>query len=163
MSNMNTEVLRAGSTATVAMSTIRTRFGGSGAISFNDLRNCEGFTVTCGTYVSKFFSYDGWNAASGIGVGSVSPNEASGFLQFAANSYLTQMTAGTGGDTTAAIGLAAHTDFTTAGMTAGFRGGDVTRIVTANTSRSLGSSADNFRNFTYDMPSSGTIHCLIKF
>jgi hypothetical protein len=161
MNDMNVEITRAGGTATISMDTIRTRYGGSGAISFNDLRKSEGFTVTCGTYVSKFFSFDGWN--SGISTGSVSPNETSGWVQFAANSYLTSMTAGTGSDDIAAIGLAAHTDFTTAGITAGFKGGDVTRIVTANVSRSLGASADEYRYFTYDMPSSGTINCLIKF
>jgi hypothetical protein len=161
MNDMNVEILRASGTATISMETIRTRYGGSGAISFGDLYKSEGFTVTCSTYVTKFVSFDGWNTP--FGVGSVSPNEASGTLQFAANSYLAQMTAGTGGDTASAIGLASKTDFNTTGITAGFRGGDVTRIVTANTSRSLGSSTDSSRGFTYDMPSSGTIHCLIKF
>jgi hypothetical protein len=163
MNDMNVEILRAGGTATISMDTIRTRYGGSGAISFGDLYKSEGFTVTCGTYTSKFFSYDGWDSASFGGVGSVSPNETSGWVQFAANSYLTSMTAGTGSDTAAAILLVSHTNSDTVGITAGFKGGDVTRIVTANVSRSLGTSADNYRGFTYDMPSSGTISCLIKF
>jgi hypothetical protein len=84
-------------------------------------------------------------------------------VQFAANSYLTAMTAGAGGDTNAGISLGANTSFGTTGITAGYKGGDVTRIVTANTSRTLGANTDSSRSFTYDMPSSGTIHCLVKF
>jgi hypothetical protein len=161
MNDMNVQITRASGTATISMDTIRTRYGGSGAIAFSDLYDTEGFTVTCGTYTSKFINFDGWSTP--LSIGSVSPNEASGMVQFAANSYLTSMTAGTGGSTGASVSLSSNTTFDSTGITAGYRGGDVTRIVTANTSRSLGSNTDNSRNFTYDMPSSGEIHCLIKF
>lgn len=160
MNDMNVEIVRASGTATVDMSTIRTRYGGSGAISFNDLRKVEGFTVTCGTYSSKYLSYDGWNP--GTSTGSVSPNEVSGTLQFAANSYLLNMTASIGSATDAGMQISANTSGST-GVTAGYRGDSVTRIVTANTSRSIVSSSEQATGFTYDMPSSGTIHCLIKF
>jgi hypothetical protein len=140
---------------------MRTRFGGSGAISFSDLYKCEGFTVTCGTQTSKFFSFDGFNHF--LGVGSVSPAESNGQVQFAANSFLGQMTAGTGTNDSASIFLYANNGGQLGGVTAGFRGDSVTRIVTANTSRTLGGANENDRFFTYDMPSSGTIHCLIKF
>ena len=163
MNNMNTEILRVGGTATVSMNTIRTRYGGSGQISFSDLRKAEGFTVTCGTYVSKFFSFDGWNVF--IGTGSVSPNEASGCLQFATNSFLNQLTGGTGSSSSGtAVGISSDTAGTDTGVTVGYRAGDITRIVTENISRTLEApSTDNFRLFTYDVPSSGTITCLIKF
>lgn len=160
MNDMRSEITRA-TGSTLGMDEIRARFGGSGAISFSDLYNCEGFTVTCGTQTSKFFSVDGWNIF--LSVGSVSPNENAGYLQFAANSFLGSMTAGTGTDTGAGLAVYSNTNSGTAGVTAGFRGDSVTRVVTANTSRTLGYSDENSRNFTYDMPSSGTIHCLVKF
>jgi hypothetical protein len=162
MNNMNTEITRASGTATVSMNTIRTRYGGSGAISFNDLRKAEGFTVTCGTYVSKFINFDGWNVY--LGTGSVSPNENAGHLQFATNSFLSDLNAGTGSDTNASVGIRSDTSGTTTGITVGFRATDVTRIVTQDVSRTLGSAPEEFyRFFTYDVPSSGTITCLIKF
>lgn len=160
MNDMRTHINRATSSA-IGMDEMRTRFGGSGAISFNDLYNCEGFTVTCGTLTSKFLSFDGWNHY--VGVGSVSPAESNGQVQIAANSFLGQMTAGIETNTFAGIFLYSTNGGENAGVTAGFRGDSVTRIVTANTSRSLGFSSENERYFTYDMPSSGTIHCLIKF
>jgi hypothetical protein len=143
------------------MSEMRTRFGGSGAISFSDLYKCEGFTVTCGTVTSKFFSADGWNVF--LGIGSVSPSESNGHVQFAANSFLSQMTAGAGTNDFAAVSIGSNNGGGAAGVTAGFRADSITRIVTANTSRTLGGADENQRPFTYDMPSSGTIHCLIKF
>lgn len=162
MNDMNVEILRAGGTATISMDTIRTRYGGSGAISFNDLRKSEGFTVTCGTYTSKFISFDGWSTP--LGTGSVSPNESSGYLQFAAASFMGLMSAGTGADTSAGLVINADTAGATLGVTAGYKASDISRVVTANTSRSLtGTPDDNNRQFTYDFPSSGTIHCLIKF
>lgn len=160
MNDMRTEITRATSSS-LSMSEIRTRYGGSGSISFSDLYKCEGFTVTCGTQSSKYISFDGWNTP--FGVGSVSPNEASGYLQFAANSYLGIMEAGTGTNTGASMTFYANTGLGVSGITAGFRGDSVTRIVTANTSRSITASAESSTSFTYDMPSSGTIHCLIKF
>ena len=162
MNDMNVQITRAGGTATVDMNTIRTRFGGSGAISFSDLHDCEGFTVTCGTYSSKFISFDGWNVF--LGTGSVSPNESSGHLQFAAASFLAQMESFAGTNDSAALMIYSDTGGATIGVTAGYKASDITRVVTANTSRTLtGTPDDNSRNFTYDFPASGTIHCLIKF
>jgi hypothetical protein len=161
LNDMNVEILRVGGTASVSMDTIRTRYGGSGAISFNDLRKAEGFTVTCGTYSSKFFSFDGWNYY--LGIGSVSPNENTGHLQFATNSFLAALTAGLGADTFASIYITSDTGGTSSGVTAGFRGDSVTRIVTANISRSITGGSESGTSFTYDVPSSGTISCLIKF
>ena len=56
MNDMNVQITRASGTATISMDTIRTRYGGSGAISFNDLYNTEGFTLTCGVFSSKFLA-----------------------------------------------------------------------------------------------------------
>jgi hypothetical protein len=161
MNDMNVEITRASATATLSMDTIRTRYGGSGAISFSDLYKSEGFTVTCGTQTSKFFSIDGFNIFASVG--SVSPNESNGQIQFAANSFLNAMQAPNGADTGSNITIGPTNGGGDVGVTAGFRGDSVTRIVTANTSRTLGFSDENQRQFTYDMPASGTIHCLIKF
>lgn len=161
MNDFRTEITRATGSA-IGMDEVRTRFGGSGAISFNDLYKCEGFTVTCGTVTSKFFSADGFNVF--LAIGSVSPAESNGQVQFAANSFLASFQAGTGTDTSATVGIYSNNGGGAAGVTAGFRGDSITRVVTANTSRTItGYTDENTRSFTYDMPSSGTIHCLIKF
>ena len=163
MNDMNVEITRASGTATLSMDTIRTRYGGSGAISFNDLRKSEGFQVICGTYSSKYYSFDGFNKS--FGIGSVSPNEANLMVQFAANSYMSDMSSAVGSDG-AAISMAADISISSiTGITTGFKGTDVTRIVTANTSRTLGwaTASNSSAYFTYDFPASGTIHCLVKF
>jgi len=162
MDDMRTHINRA-TTSSISMDEMRTRYGGSGAISFSDLYKTEGFTITCGSYSSKFFSFDGFDKS--FAVGSVSPNEASGMVQFAANSYMSGMSASAGADSFAGASLASDTALSQTGITAGFKGTDVTRIVTANTSRTLGWSAAGAATvyFTYDFPSSGTIHCLVKF
>lgn len=165
MNDMNVEITRAAGTASVSMTTIRTRYGGSGAISFSDLRKSEGFTITCGTVTSKFISVDGYFPTASPPVGSVSPNESNGFVQFAANSYLSLMASGNGTDAQASIGIMSDNNFGSAGVTTGFKATNITRVVTANTSRTLGWAAadDNTAYFTYDFPTSGTIHCLVKF
>jgi hypothetical protein len=165
MNDMNVEITRASATATLAMGTIRTRYGGSGAISFSDLRKSEGFTVTCGTITSKFVSLDGYFPAGSPPVGSVSPNESNSFVQFAANSYLSLMASGNGTDDQASIGIMSDNNFGSAGVTTGFKATNITRVVTANTSRTLGWAVadDNTAYFTYNFPTSGTIHCLVKF
>lgn len=161
MNDMRSEITRATSSA-LGMDEIRTRFGGSGAISFSDLYKCEGFTITCGTQSSKFISLDGWNVF--LGVGSVSPAEANSRVQFAANSYLAQLSALAGTSDAAQLQIYADASAGASGVTAGFRADSITRVVTANTSRSLtGTPDENVRQFTYDVPGSGTIHCLLKF
>lgn len=163
MNDMRTHINRATSSS-ISMSEMRDRYGGSGAISFSDLYDCEGFTANPGAYTSKFVNLDGWELRI-WGVGSVSPNEATG-IQIAANSYIGGMYSDAGASTTATIALYANTTLETTNgtFTAGYAAGDITRIVTANTSRTLGSTAsDSIKNYTYDWPTSGTIHCLVKF
>jgi hypothetical protein len=163
MNDMNVQITRASGTATVSMDTIRTRYGGSGAISFSDLYDTEGFTVTCAAYSSKFVNFEGWSTI--FATGSVSPNESNGSVQVAANSYIYQLYSGPGAADGAQMnfGNIPGTLNNANAITAGYRGTDVTRIVTANTSRTITNSSNNGINFTYDAPSSGTIHCLVKF
>lgn len=160
MDNMRDEITRG--TGAVSMSEIRTRYGGSGAISFSNLYASEGFTVTCGTYTSKFYSVDGFYPITSIG--SVSPNESGGLIQFAANSYLWQFVSTAGGSTDGYGSLSSNgMGGSSTGITAGYEGTDVTRVVTANVSRTIVSTNPANFSFTYDFPSSGTIHCVIKF
>ena len=162
MNDMRTEINRA-TTSSISMEEMRTRYGGSGAISFSDLYDCEGFTVTCAAYSSKFINFEGWSTI--FATGSVSPNESNGSVQVAAASYIYQLNSGPGTADGAQMnfGNIPGTAGNTNAITDGYRGTNVTRIVTANTSRSITGSQNNFITFTYDAPSSGTIHCLVKF
>lgn len=142
------------------MSEMRTRYGGSGAISFSDLRGAEGFTITIGYYTSKYSTYYGYYPATGTG--GAFPDEldsGSNFsIRFAANSYMSGLTSYN------TLSLTSSEGYTDTGFTTGFAGTDVTRIVMANTNTFLETSGANFRAFSgYSFPTSGTIHCLVKF
>ncbi len=171
MNDMRTHINRATSSS-VSMSEMRTRYGGSGAISFNDLRNSEGFTISPARYTvtGKFASEtDGWSTV--VSFGSMSPDEGSGRLQFAANSWLAEVSESVtySAGTTGLYIEPNSTAYTSNGdqVTAGFKTTNVSRVVLANTSRSItsqtSSSAGSNVLVTYDMPTSGTIHCLVKF
>lgn len=166
MNDMNVQITRASGTATVDMNTIRTRYGGSGAISFSDLRDSEGFTINPALYSDKFITSHGWADDQ---YGSVSPDEGNGRVQFAANSWLTNVIEfNTSGNTAIEI-FPTSTTYTGNGtqVTAGYKTTDVTRVVMANTSRTISSPSSNNSSswlyIDYDMPTSGTIHCLFKF
>jgi len=167
MDNMRDEITR--STGSVSMQEIRTRAGRSGAISFNQMYKCEGFTANPAQLSTKFTQYYGWQYRFNAH-GSVSPNEASG-VQVAANSYIYGMNYGVPTActtwTNSSIVLASNSTsaFSTAGMTAGFKGTDITRVVTANVSRTLGWSAatNTSAHYTYNWPTTGTIHCMVQF
>ena len=166
MNNFRIEITRA-TGSSISMSEVRTRYGGSGAISFNALRKVEGFNITCGQKNDKFGSYDGYDSL--FATGSVSPTESNSLLGFAANSWLTGMYSTPAGSfSTAYLYLSSSNTYGgMTGFTTGFNATNITRIVTANTSRSIGTyygaNANTNRIFTYDFPTSGTIHCLVKF
>lgn len=167
MNDMRTEINRATSSS-ISMSEMRDRYGGSGSISFSDLRNCEGFTANPANYYfsSKYttLNLDGWDRRVYL-FGSISPNEANG-IQVAANSYICASfsSAGTGTDGVLVLYNDTGISTTNTGYTSGFAGVNVTRIVTANVSRSITSTYANSNvYFTYDWPTTGTIHCLVKF
>ncbi len=163
MNDMRTHINRA-TGSSISMSEMRDRYGGSGAISFSDLYDCEGFTANPAAYTSKFVNIDGWDYRI-WGIGSVSPNEASG-IQVAANSYIGSMYSGQGTDSQSLLNLFSNTTLESANgtFTAGYTSSSITRIVTANTARTLGATnGDGQIAFTYDWPTSGTVHCLVKF
>lgn len=167
MNDMRTHINRA-TTSSISMSEMRDRYGGSGAISFSDLYDCEGFTAnpTNYTFVNKYvnLNLDGWDRRM-YGYGTISPDEANG-IQVAANSYIGGMYSSGGTDSTGTLQLYANTtlDQTNTGYTAGYTAVDVTRVVTANVARSITSTfANSTVYYTYDWPTSGTIHCLVKF
>jgi hypothetical protein len=170
MLDMRNEITRAGSGA-IDMSTLRTLYGGSGAISFSDLQACEGFVIsTANTAGTKGVYSSGWDV---LGTGSISPSELSGFMQIATNSFissiLTQNDAGgpPNGTTTllsfdndANISTPANNSLITAGYTVA----DITRVVTANTARSINTpAAPTLASINYTMPQTGSINFLIKF
>lgn len=172
MNDMRTHINRA-TGSSISMSEMRTRYGGSGSISFSDLRNCEGFTIDpVRVYVSGKLSQntDGWTAGYSP-QGSISPNESNGRLQLASASFLLQVmednifNAGTTQleFTENNSVLIANGD----AVTAGFKSTNLTRAVIANTSRTItsatSSSAQCSAYLSYDMPTSGTLHCLLKF
>jgi len=174
MNDMRTHINRA-TTSSISMSEMRTRYGGSGAISFSDLRNAEGFTINPARYYqsSKFFSAnnDGWSSGGFPGAfGSVSPNESNGMVQFAANSYLKwvyQDNIYDPNSTTLGVKENTNNDDYADGngntITTGYKGGNISRVVLGNTSCSIVTSGNTFATVTYDMATSGTVHCLIKF
>lgn len=176
MNDMRTHINRATSSA-IGMDEMRARYGGSGAISFSDLYNTEGFTINPARYysASKFFTAnnDGWSSGGFPGAfGSVSPAESNGMVQFATNSFLKWMYQDNIFDpNSVTLGIDNNTnpdDFDdTSGnnITAGYKGGNITRVVVANASLSIVNSGNTFSTVstTYDMPTSGTVHCLVKF
>jgi hypothetical protein len=174
MDDMRTNINRATGSA-IGMDEMRARYGGSGAISFSDLYDAEGFTISPARYFesSKFFSAnnDGWSHDGyGGDMGTISPEESNGCVQFAAASFLIHVYEDNIFDPgNTGLGIRPNTDVgdfsDTAGntITAGYKGGDITRIVIANTSYSIISSANTFAVVSYNMPTSGTLHCLVKF
>lgn len=171
MNDMRTHINRATSSS-ISMSEMRARYGGSGAISFSDLRNAEGFTINPvrNSIGGKFASdTDGWDTV--IVFGSMSPDEGSGRLQFAANSWMSTVTESvTYNPGTTNINIEPNsTGYVVNGdqVTAGYKTTNVSRVVLANTSLSIFGAASNSitsgLSVSYDMPTSGTIHCLIKF
>lgn len=166
MLNMRSEITRGA--GAISMSEVRTRAGRSGAISFSDMYACEGFTANPTSLSTKFSYYEGWQYRV-FAHGSVSPNEASG-VQVAANSYIYSMGTVTPSACTtwsnASLDLAdAATGFGANGITAGFRGTDIIRVVTANVSRTLGwaTASNSTAYYTYNWPTTGTIHCMVQF
>ena len=172
MNDMRTEINRATSSS-ISMSEMRDRYGGSGAISFSNLYNSEGFTINPArrSVTGKFAAdYDGWSSVSGVEQGSISPNESSGRVQFATNSYLAEVVENSFSPGSTQISIEPNSTGFTAngdGVTGGFKTTSVTRVVLANTSYSITSSSSGSGSsnlfVNYDMPTSGTIHCLMKF
>jgi hypothetical protein len=161
MNNMNVEIVRRAGTSQLSMSEIRTRYGGSGQINFSELYNTEGFIVNCGFYSDKFGSFNGWEKI--FAIGSVDPNESNGTVQFAANSFLWGASSRPSGSNNASFVMYDTNTTTGTNVTVGFRGVDVTRTVAANVNGSITSSSNSGVSFNYPFPSSGTVHCLIKF
>ncbi len=169
MNDMRTHINRATSSS-ISMSEMRTRYGGSGAISFSDLYDTEGFIITCGSTTTKFGTADGFDDSSFSPIGSVAPDEGNGRVQFASASWLQGFYSPAYDNTIAGVVLAQNSTADVANgsqVTAGYKVTDLTRIVAANTSYSINSatSGDDISSafITYNFPSSGTVHCLLKF
>ena len=166
MNDMRTHINRA-TGSSISMSEMRDRYGGSGAISFSDLYDTEGFVITVGSVTTKFGTDEGWSDNS---FGSISPDEGDGRVQFAANSWLFGCYSPGVANTSAVIYIeptSTSINFNGNQVTAGYKATDVTRVVLANTSRSITSQSSNATSselyVTYNFPGSGTVHGLIKF
>lgn len=169
--NMRESITRSTTTA-LSMSEVRTRYGlTSGAISFGDLYKVAGFTIAPVhyTFTSKGVNVDelGYNYRQILGgaYGSCVPNDANG-VQLAANSYLGGIRAQASTNTNCVLGIEDNTssytgDSTT--VTSGYYFNNLNRIVTENVSRTITASNTTSGQFTYQMPDTGTIHCIIKF
>tara|TARA_R110000822_G_scaffold5031_5_gene21781 strand:+ start:3984 stop:4496 length:513 start_codon:yes stop_codon:yes gene_type:complete len=160
LGDMRTEITRGA--GAISMSEIRTRYGGTDAISFNSLYACEGWIQTNGIFTSKYVTYDGWLSPS---TGSVAPNDGSQTVVVTATapgSKLYSFYNLGGSDSWLGIG---NTSSSSGLPTAGYRGTDVIRVVTANTNRTIGGTAatNNTVYVTYVVAGSGTIHNLVQF
>ncbi len=162
MLNMRSEITRG--TGAISMSEVRTRYGGSGAISFNQLYACEGWIQTNGQTVTKFVTINGWNYLSGP-TGSVAPNDTGDnrvIVVSAAPGSRLEGNFNAGGNNVLDIGN------NSAGSTlsSGFTGTDVIRIVLANTNQTGTITSQTTTSVQYSggtIGTSGTQHCLVQF
>jgi hypothetical protein len=163
MDNMRDEITR--STGSVSMSEIRTRSGRSGAISFNQMYGCEGWTQVNGYFASKTTQWQGWHPI--IASSSVSPEESGGSgptgVVFSTTSPGSRATAFFKVSTTANSTLSFSNN--TGGITSfttNYQPSDVSRIVAANVSRSFSTTSGSVST-SYIVANTGTIHCMVQF
>jgi hypothetical protein len=167
MLDMRTEITRGA--GAVSMAELRDRYGGSGAISFSDLRKAEGFVITSGQLITKFVTYTGWSPGSPLGVtfGSITPTESNNRVQFSTASFLSGVASFGGTTATVYISPTNAGDSNGDSVTAGFKSTDIKRVVIANTVRTINSATSNSTSSSmavdYTMPSSGTLNGLIRF
>lgn len=164
MLDFRTEITRG--TEAISMSEVRDRYGGSGSISFNSLYKCEGFTVDPVNFFvsSKFFSInvDGFDRRLFGPYGAVTPNDSDG-VQVTANAYIYTAYANAG-TSDGVIGIVdAATGFSVENISVGWRGENVSRVVTNNVSRSITAATSSTVSYTYDWPTTGSIPCLVQF
>jgi len=167
MENFRSEITRSG--GSVSMNELRTRYGGSGAISFADLYDTEGFVITADVFTFKFDGTNGWGP--GVPGSSIFPVEsgANGRIQFAASSFFNSCTTSifTPNDTQITISFNNAGNINGNSVTAGYKTTDITRVVLANTSRTITAATSDANNSslvcTYSMPSSGEVYGLIQF
>lgn len=167
MNDMRTHITR-GSGA-ISMAEVRTRYDSTGALSFNTLRGCEGFTVNPTRLYkpgNKFIgpaNNDGWSSDFIYGHGSVNPDDGNNSIQITSSSWIYRMEQNNlAGSSNSYLNISSGTSNDSL-IEVGYRAQDITRVVTANTSRSIVFANTVRCRYTYDWPTSGTVHCLIKF
>jgi len=161
MLNMRSEITRG--TGAISMSEVRTRYGGSGAISFNELYASEGFVQTNGQTSTKFVTFNGWHAFQGP-TGSVTPNESGGTVVIVSSAPGSRIYANfqVSGQTNNSLILSNTSGGAT--LSSGWTGTDIIRMVCGNTARSIVSQATTSVSWQgLTMPSSGQLHNLVKF
>ena len=129
MLDMRSEITRG--SGSISMSEVQSHYGGTGPISFNELYRCEGFFINPGERAAgKSDVVIGYERTS-FTLGSVSPDEVSGRIQFATNSFLSQFTSlsSLSASTTIIIDNNTSTDAPVgSSITAGFRANNITRV-----------------------------------
>jgi hypothetical protein len=72
-SDLNTELLRAGSTAQLNMNTagVRLGFGSTSQLSISELKKAWGATITCGSITNKFGTRSGYDSSVSPAIGSM--------------------------------------------------------------------------------------------
>jgi len=163
MDNMRDEITR--SAGSVSMQEVRNRAGRSGAISFNQMYGCEGWTQVNGYYASKTTTWQGWHPLA-IG-SSVSPEESGGSgpagVVFSLTSPGSRATAFYKVSTSANSLLSfSNTTGGTTSFTTNYQPSDVTRLVAANVSQSFTTSSTSVST-PYIVANTGTIHCMVQF
>lgn len=169
--NLNTEIARASTTATISMSDMRTRMNTTGAISFDDLRGVCSYTVTQGYFDGgKTGATYGYIAPWGVGAaGSISPATANGDhqIQASVNSYIIGCYTNSLDVSNARIVLNPMSGQYPLGgevVAAGWRGSNISRICIANSSKTITSSTNTEMVFTHTMANNNSATTLlIKF
>jgi len=154
MGDMRSEITRGASS--ISMDEVRTRAGRSGAISFNQMYDCEGWAQTNGQVSSKYVTFYGWrDDALPFSCGSVTPDESSGQVIIVTGRNLVGFSRTTS--------VANTTLNMSGGSVTGYNAGNITRFVSANVSRTFTTSGDTTLTAVYAVPNSGTTHCMIQF
>lgn len=154
MDNMRDEITR--STGSVSMSEVRTRAGRSGAISFNQMYDCEGWVQTNAQFVSKYVTFYGWRDDTLIyPCGSVTPDESGGQVVIVTGRNILGFSRATS---------TANTTLDMSGSSIpGYNAGNITRFVAANVSRTFTTSGDISLTAVYAVANTGTTHCMVQF
>ena len=171
LNDINVEIKRGTSATTCSLNDVRTRTGFTGAISFSDLRGGEGALITGGVFTIKGAQFYGFNRVQQIGT--VTPAESNGYLQFATNSFFGQCSTTNNAPTLTTVALSQVADQTPlangTAVTTGFKTTDINYIALGGASRTITSATStnttSTASITYGMPTANnaTTEFFIRF
>lgn len=169
MNDINLEIKRGTTLTQCSLDDVRTRSGyGGGAISFSNLRGAEGGQITQARYTFKSINNDGFSTA--LLIGSCTPNESNGCLQFAANSFMPRCVTNSAdaGNTIMWLTPAAGEGSANASlMTTGYKTTDISKVAIDGADQPITTTVSNttssYVTLTHTMGSSGTVDFFIRF